>query len=250
MIYDFDELTFHILGIFKASHRKGFFSVGARPYAALTYRISGTAEFVFDGEKILSNPGDLLFIPKNKSYDASYSGGEMIVVHFRDCNYDIPESITVPNKNYIADKFSELVADWDENHSVHGAKSIIYSIMQFCHKLNQKEFEFQSPELAKKIIDSNFANPEFNVSSLVQMLYTSYPTLRRKFLKRYGISLKQYLIKVRLDAASLLLSEGILSVQDVSKACGFDDSRYFSQIFKERYGIPPSKISAGSSKQS
>ena len=143
MIYDFDELTFQILGVLKSSHRSGFFNVRARPYASLTYRISGTAEFVFDRRKIVSNPGDLLFIPKNKPYDVSYSGGEMIVIHFSECNYDAPEGITVTNKSYIADKFSELVSDWEENRSVHGAKSAIYSIMQFCQKANQKDFEFQ-----------------------------------------------------------------------------------------------------------
>ena len=53
-------------------------------------------------------------------------------------------------------------------------------------------------EKAKQFIDENYSNPEFNIEALTQKLYTSAPTLRRKFFERFGIPPKQYLIKVRL----------------------------------------------------
>lgn len=243
MIYDFEKLQFQILSVFNAEHRSGFFKVRGRPYAALSYRVSGTGDFVIGEKRIVSNPGDLLFIPENTSYDVSYSGGTMIVVHLTDCNYHIPESISFNNKAHVSEIFTQLVTKWEDTRSAHAAKAAIYSIMQFCCESNQKATIFQSAELAKQLIDNNFRDSKFNVESLVQMLYTSYPTLRRNFLKRFGISLKQYLLKVRLDTAESLLSEGFLSVQEVAEKCGFDDARYFSQIFKEKRGTSPSKIS-------
>lgn len=243
MIYDFEKLQFQILSALKVEHRSGFFKVRGRPYAALSYRVSGTGNFLIGDKKIVSNPGDLLFIPQDISYDVSYSGGTMIVIHITDCNYHTPENISFKNKAYISEMFTELLKKWEINHSVHEIKAAVYHIMQFCYESSQKASSLQSAELAKQLIDNSFRDSKFNIESLVQMLYTSYPTLRRNFLKRFGISLKQYLLKVRLDTAVSLLSEGFLSVQEVAQKCGFDDARYFSQIFKEKYGTSPSKIS-------
>ncbi len=243
MIYDFEELLFQIKDVCRIDHPKGTFKVRPRPYAALSYRVSGCGDFIFGGERVVSDAGDILFIPEGVSYDVSYSGGTMIVVHFHDCNYHIPENISFANKAYMADVFFDLLKEWESRRSTHVVKSTVYSIMQFCSESNQKEHSIHSAELAKQIIDNGFRDSEFSVNSLVQMLYTSYPTLRRNFLKRYGMPPKQYLLKLRLDTAVTLLSEGFLSVQEISKRCGFDDARHFSQIFKEKYGVSPSKVS-------
>ena len=53
MIYDFDELSFQILGVLRIDHPKGFFKVKGRQYAALAYRVSGTAEFSFGERRIM-----------------------------------------------------------------------------------------------------------------------------------------------------------------------------------------------------
>ena len=42
MIYNFDELAFQVLTVDRFYHHKGTYSVKARPYAALSFRVSGT----------------------------------------------------------------------------------------------------------------------------------------------------------------------------------------------------------------
>ena len=242
MIYDFDELSFQVLGVLEIEHPKGFFKVSGRPYSALSYRVSGIAEFDFDGERITSNPGDVVFIPEGAAYDALYSGGEMIVIHLLDCNYRIPENITVSNAAYVAGKFSSLLSDWERRRSIHKTKSTVYSLMQYMYEAKSKSHDSPLVEKAKEIIDGNYQNPEFNIATVAKMLYTSTSTLRRNFGERFGISPKQYLLKVRLDTAISLLSEGFLQVNEVAKKCGFEDERYFSRIIKARYGVSPSKI--------
>ena len=91
MIYDFDELSFQILGVLSIDHPEGFFKVKGRQYAAFAYRVSGTAEFNFGEKRIISKPGDIIFIPDNISYDVDHSGGSMIVIHFVGCNYHISD---------------------------------------------------------------------------------------------------------------------------------------------------------------
>lgn len=246
MIYNFDQLSFQILTICKVEHPKGFFKVRGRPYAALSYRVSGSGSFNFEGKEIVSNPGDILFIPENISYDAEYSGGTMIVVHFLDCNYHIPENITPVNKVYLSDIFSKMLANWETKRYIHATKATIYDIMQFCSEASTESQSISLADQAKQIIDRSYHKADFSITSLAKDLYTSTPTLRRNFTERFDISPKQYLLKVRLDMAVSLLSEGFLSVRSVSERCGFEDERYFSRIIKERYGISPSRISKSS----
>ena len=242
MIYDFDELSFQILGVLSIDHPKGFFNVKGRQYAALAYRVSGTAEFDFGGKRIFSVPGDIIFIPDNISYNVTHSGGSMIVIHFVDCNYHTPENISLNNSTYLNDKFSELLSKWEHHRSINGTKAGVYEILELCYVLNIKTHPAPLAEKAKQLIDQNYSDPEFNIELLTQMLYTSSPTLRRVFSNRFGIPPKQYLMKVRLDTAAVLLSQDFLSVLEASKRSGFNDDRYFSRIFKKRYGKSPSQF--------
>lgn len=242
MIYNFDTLSFQILGVLRIDHPKGFFKVKGRQYAALAYRVSGTAEFNFDGHRIISTPGDIMFIPQNISYDVQHSGGSMIVVHFTDCNYLVPENIPLGNQTYIESRFTELQKSWEHRRSINSTKAKIYEILELCYELNSKNHASPLAEKAKQLIDENYADPDFHIEALVQTLYTSAPTLRRIFADRFGIPPKQYLLKVRLDTAILLLSQDFSSVQEAAKRSGFNDERYFSRIFKKKYGISPSRF--------
>lgn len=243
MIYDFDELSFQVLGVLKIEHPKGFFKVKGRPYSALSYRVSGTADFCSNGERMTSNPGDVFFIPEGTPYDVLYSGGEMIVVHLIDCNYHLAENIAVSNSAYVADRFSALLSDWERSRSVYKTKATVYSLMQYMREAKSKSLNSPLADMAKEIIDGNYQNSDFNITILAEMLYTSTSTLRRKFGERFGISPKQYLLKVRLDTAISLLSEGFFQVNEVAKKCGFDDERYFSRIVKLHFDKTPSQIS-------
>lgn len=249
MIYNFDTLSFQILGVLHIDHPKGFFKVKGRQYAALAYRVSGTAEFQFGGKRIHSNPGDIMFIPQNISYDVQHSGGSMIVIHFTDCNYLVPENIPLGIQTYVGSRFAELQKGWEHHRSINGTKAKIYEILELCYELNSKNHASPLAEKAKQLIDENYADPEFSIDSLARKLYTSGPTLRRVFAERFGLPPKQYLLKVRLDTAILLLSQDYSSVLDAAKRSGFNDERYFSRIFKKKYGVPPSQFSKAQSDQ-
>ena len=93
MINNFEELSFQILNIDKITHKKGTYDVEKRPYAALSYRVSGEGRFDVMGRKINTNPGDVLFLPSDVSYRVEYTPSESIVIHLSNCNYTVPENI-------------------------------------------------------------------------------------------------------------------------------------------------------------
>jgi LacI family transcriptional regulator len=71
---------------------------------------------------------------------------------------------------------------------------------------------------------------------------TSLPrrTLERRTLKLLGRSPKEEITRVQIERAKRLLAETELPVAAVAEKCGFGQPKYFSQVFHERVGIPPS----------
>ena len=68
MIHNYENLSFQLLTVDRFFHREGFFDVKARPYAALSFRVSGTGKFEIETKRFTTKPGDVLFLPANIPY--------------------------------------------------------------------------------------------------------------------------------------------------------------------------------------
>ena len=53
------------------------------------------------------------------------------------------------------------------------------------------------------------------------------------------ISLKDYILKTKIDEANDLLKNTDLPINVISRSVGFDDPLYFSRIYKEKQKISP-----------
>ena len=59
------------------------------------------------------------------------------------------------------------------------------------------------------------------------------------FKKHTGKSLRDYLTDIRLNYAKQLLEHSNLSVPQIAFSVGFNDSNYFSNVFKQKTGLSP-----------
>ncbi len=55
---------------------------------------------------------------------------------------------------------------------------------------------------------------------------------------------REYLIRIRLEAARRFLQEGRYSIKEVASLCGFSGEHYFSTVFRRRFGSPPGRYAA------
>ena len=55
-----------------------------------------------------------------------------------------------------------------------------------------------------------------------------------------GMSLVEYLTRLRIRVAVELMNAGGMQVQEVARLSGFQSERYFSQTFKNLLGVSPS----------
>ena len=241
MIYNFDNLSFGLLTVDRFFHREGFYEVKARPYAALSFRVSGTGAFEIGTKRFITKPGDVLFLAANTPYKVEYSVSKSIVVHFDQCNYSESESMRVENSAKIKLCFENLLEAW-QKRSVNRSKAIIYDILDKISSNQKESINDTAVESCVRYMEEHYRDSDMDIEALCAISFISASSLQRAFMKHLEMSPKQYLIRLRMNRALELLAKNELSVKEIAFACGFKDEKYFSRAFKKRYGHSPSRL--------
>ena len=95
---------------------------------------------------------------------------------------------------------------------------------------------------AQQRLRAAFADPP-DVPTLAAALHTSPRNLLRRFKAETGLTLQAYGMRLRLEAARVLLEDQATIDQAVA-AVGYVDRASFSRAFKAHYGVPPMALRA------
>ena len=90
------------------------------------------------------------------------------------------------------------------------------------------------------LILENITNPDLNVAFLSSNMYVSRSLLFNKVKAITGMGIVDYVNKLRIDRAVILLVTTDLSLTEISEMVGFSSLRYFSKVFKHVKGEIPS----------
>jgi len=91
----------------------------------------------------------------------------------------------------------------------------------------------------KKYIDANYSE-KHSVVDLARRSNMSLYWFIHKYKLITGYSPIEYLMRIRIKNAGILLSETNLSIIEISKHVGYDNPFYFSRVFKKVTGCSPS----------
>ncbi|WP_411682681.1 PocR ligand-binding domain-containing protein [Clostridium thailandense] len=89
-------------------------------------------------------------------------------------------------------------------------------------------------------IENNF-NQDINLSFLADMFFITPNYLSTIFNDKNGMSLKDYINKLRIDNAKKYLIETNMKISDISKMVGYNQLSYFGSIFKKLEGCTPNE---------
>ncbi len=92
-------------------------------------------------------------------------------------------------------------------------------------------------ERVQAIVDMNYSNPHFSVSSIASMLYISHSYLLKRFKEQTGQTLIQYLASFRLTKACELLKIKKYTNKELATLVGFNDEFHFMKAFKKKFDI-------------
>ncbi|MBQ7654675.1 MAG: helix-turn-helix transcriptional regulator [Clostridia bacterium] len=115
--------------------------------------------------------------------------------------------------------------------------------------LNMLPFHDREIQSANKTFDSilSFVNRNYmnniTLSEIASACSCSESTVSHLFKLHTGISAQKYIINLRLKQAEKLLSTSSLPITEIAFLCGFNNSNYFSTVFKKAKGISPSDYS-------
>ncbi len=240
MLFNFDRLSFQILSVSRMRHANGSFRVAPRPFSAIAFRINGQGSFRMENTVFTAQQGNVSYFPGGMGYEAEYRDSEIFLIHLTDCNYTVPENIQLHHPEYISLLFKQLLEQWNDGCSMNTAKAGVYHLLE---KINEDNFSNIDDSFSRcsLYIQEHYLEPDLRIPDICRQGHISEAGLYRYFIGLYGISPKQYILKLRLNAAIELLLQGKKSVQEIAVSTGFQDAKYFSRIFKKQYGVPPSQ---------
>lgn len=152
----------------------------------------------------------------------------------------MPEQLMPCIRNFMVET-SEKTAGSDEVvqslevQIVHHILRSIFSIRINSGKITERA----DIDYVVEYINDNFAC-EFTLDDLASKIALSRSHFSRLFKKETGYTLQNYIIKVRLERAKLLLTRGNVSITEIAHKCGFSSSAHFTSSFVKNIGVRPS----------
>lgn len=82
---------------------------------------------------------------------------------------------------------------------------------------------------------------EVSVSGCARDLGMTPNYLSALFAREMGVTATEYLKRLRFERVRQLMQDPRKSLKQIAAACGFSDPLYFSRVFRQTYGMPPSE---------
>lgn len=95
-----------------------------------------------------------------------------------------------------------------------------------------------SMESAVRYIQDNYA-ATITLKDLARQFRLSERQFSRQFRQQNGVNFSTFLQNVRVEAACRLLKDSRMSVQDIASSVGYNDLKFFHQLFKRITGVTP-----------
>ena len=95
---------------------------------------------------------------------------------------------------------------------------------------------------AMEQIEQNISNSDYNVESFVSDMGIGRTLLYQKINDIVGMSIKEFIMDVRLKRSAQLLRESDLTISEIADLTGFNNPKYFSICFKKHFELTPSEF--------
>lgn len=92
----------------------------------------------------------------------------------------------------------------------------------------------------KEFIRENYSQ-QLTLEEIAKVVYISPYYLSHLFKKVEGISVIEYLTKVRIEKAKILLSNPSYNIYEISEKIGYNEPSYFTRVFRHKEGTTPSQ---------
>ena len=119
------------------------------------------------------------------------------------------------------------------------ARAVVEVLPQFIlDDLSAKSPEETVIHMVVRYLRDNY-NHAISIRDLAVQVHLSERHICRLFRKMMGMSILEYLTKLRVEIAAQLLLERRLAIKEVAQTVGYPDVRYFTTLFRQYTGLTP-----------
>ncbi len=244
MICECKNGIMQMVGVEHVLWKAGSFEIAPREYAALTFRISGSAKIKVDKKTYSVNANEVLYLPQGVAYTAEYSDTEILAIHFvTDKNDTVPEIYSLTNTEQIYQAFLKANILWKSKEPGF-VPYVMAQIYQILGLLSKNEISGKMPEYfvsAVSFINSGYTDSTLCSEKICKNAGISPTTLRLLFGKYYQKTPTEYITALRLEHARGLISCG-MPIEQAAEKSGFNDSKYFARVVKKYYLCTPREL--------
>lgn len=251
----------------KAVNRRKSCGVHYHDEHELYYMQEGRTTYFIDDEIFSVEKGDFVFVPKgilHRTDSGECKKNSRILLNFPDLVFDgeaqqvylelcrhpvtcVPKDreveleeqfLKIEREYKSKEKYSELLV-----HSY-----ILQLLAQLCrYRCERKKVIRESDQIIYEItayIGENYSQ-DISLQKISRQFAISESYLSRKFKAVTGIGINRYITFVRISNAEKMLHRGGVSVAEVARSCGYNDSNYFSAVFQKVKGVTPTHVIRG-----
>ena len=244
-------------------------------YIEVIYMCQGSTTHIVNGNKVILEQGDLLFLNQNAVQEILPAGKDAIAVNF----IVLPEffntafSMMGAEDNQLKEFLVGALCDRDEETSYlyfHIAdvlpvqnliENMVWTIfynssnkrscnqitmgLLFLQLLNYmdkmeaggRKYDTEIMATVLSYIEDHYK--EGKLSELAEEMKVNIYWLSREIKKKSGKTYKELLQERKMKQAVYLLTSSALPVTDIIESVGYDNTSYFYRKFKEKYGMSP-----------
>lgn len=244
-------------------------------YVEVIYMCKGTTTHIVDGNRVVLEEGDLLFLNQNAVQEILPAGEGDIAINliilpeFFDAAYEMMGADDNLLRDFLVGSLREdtrsvsylyfHVADilpiqnlmenmiWSVLHNQQNKRSsnqitmglLILHLLNYMDKMETGEKRFYQEFVVTVLnyVESHYKNG--TLSELAELMGYDVYWLSREIKKRIGKTYKELLQTKRMNQAAYLLTNTRIPVTEIMEKVGYDNSSYFFRKFKERYGVSP-----------
>ena len=244
-------------------------------YVEVIYMCQGQTTHIIDGNQVVLQAGELLFLNQNAIQEIQPAGKRDIAVNFiilpeffdtafrmmgeeenslRDflisClrqehqygNYlHFQVSDILPIQNLVENMVWTLLNNQPNKRSINQVTMglLFLHLMHHTDRIRSASSSFDQQLIFQvlKFIDENYRDGQ--LTDLAPQLGYEIPWLSRAIKRLLGRTYKELLQIKRLNQAAFLLQSTRLPITDICAAVGYDNTSYFHRIFREYYHMSP-----------
>jgi AraC family transcriptional regulator of adaptative response / methylphosphotriester-DNA alkyltransferase methyltransferase len=122
--------------------------------------------------------------------------------------------------------------------SAEAAEASGYSPCRRCSPNGKAVTDLEWASQAERFIHNHYQNP-LSVNRIAEACHGPSSELQQIFIRIYGVSLLDYLDRVRMDQARYLLIHSRRFIKQIAELVGIPSAAEFSRKFKEKEGMAP-----------